>query len=69
MRSGHLELLDGEGRLVAPVPAALLSQVALPGKGEVDLQFIDDDTGAGEREDETLVEMRLYVPVGHVFKG
>ena len=69
MRAGHLELLDTERRLVAPIPAAALSQVALPGKGELDLQFLDDDGTAGEREDEVLVEMRLFVPAGHSLPG
>lgn len=69
VRAGHLELLDTERRLVAPIPAAALSQVALPGKGELDLQFLDDDGTAGEREDEVLVEMRLYVPAGHSLPG
>ena len=54
----------GIGRLVASIPLAAISQAAHPGKGEVDIQLMDEDTV--ERDDEVLVEMRLYVPPSHV---
>jgi hypothetical protein len=70
VRYGQLELIDSDSRMVAPIPVSSLSQVALPGKGEVDLQFLDDeDAGLGEREDEVLVEMRLFVPDAHQLAG
>ncbi len=37
-----------------------ISQSAAPAKNELEIQFKTDDTGA--RDDEQLVEMRLYVP-------
>ena len=40
-----LEFLNDENRLVVGLPMSNISQVALPGKGEVDVQFFDDDTG------------------------
>ncbi|GLE06607.1 hypothetical protein PINS_up016001 [Pythium insidiosum] len=45
---------------VLEIPLELVSQCALPGKNEVELQFHEDDTVAGDEE--TLVEMRLYLP-------
>ena len=45
----------------------LKPQAALPGKSEIELQFMDDDTL--EREDEALVEMRLYVAPEHELAG
>ena len=41
---------------------ANISQCAVPSKNEVELQFHEDDTVSGDQE--TLVEMRLYVPPG-----
>uniref|UniRef100_A0AAV1TV95 FACT complex subunit SSRP1 n=1 Tax=Peronospora matthiolae TaxID=2874970 RepID=A0AAV1TV95_9STRA len=45
---------------VMELPLEQISQCALPGKHEVELQFHEDDTVAGDEE--TLVEMRLYLP-------
>ncbi|CAK4069669.1 unnamed protein product [Aphanomyces euteiches] len=42
------------------LPLELIAQCAMPGKTEVELQFHEDDTVAGDEE--SLVEMRLYVP-------
>lgn len=42
------------------IPLELVSQCAVQGKTEVELQFHEDDTVAGDEE--TLVEMRLFVP-------
>ena len=42
---GNLELLDDENKLSATLPMASISQAALPGKGEVEILFFDDDTG------------------------
>ncbi|KAE9213899.1 hypothetical protein PF004_g15193 [Phytophthora fragariae] len=47
---------------VMELPLEQISQCALPGKNEVELQFHEDDTVAGDEE--TLVEMRLYLPPG-----
>ncbi|CAH0479152.1 unnamed protein product [Peronospora belbahrii] len=47
---------------VMELPLEQISQCALPGKHEVELQFHEDDTVAGDEE--TLVEMRLYLPPG-----
>ncbi|KAJ0402678.1 hypothetical protein ATCC90586_000832 [Pythium insidiosum] len=49
-----------EDASVLEIPLELVSQCALPGKNEVELQFHEDDTVAGDEE--TLVEMRLYLP-------
>lgn len=46
INGAQLELLDDAGKLVAPIPLKAVSQAALPGKGEVEVQFFDDDTGA-----------------------
>lgn len=45
---------------VLEIPLEQVSQCALPGKNEVELQFHEDDTVAGDEE--TLVEMRVYLP-------
>ncbi|KAF1326581.1 Fact complex subunit ssrp1, partial [Globisporangium splendens] len=47
---------------VLEIPLEQVSQCALPGKNEVELQFHEDDTVAGDEE--TLVEMRVYLPPG-----
>ncbi|DAZ94606.1 TPA: hypothetical protein N0F65_005369, partial [Lagenidium giganteum] len=47
---------------VLELPLELVAQCALPGKNEVELQFHEDDTVAGDEE--TLVEMRVYLPPG-----
>lgn len=47
---------------VLEIPLEHVSQCALPGKNEVELQFHEDDTVAGDEE--TLVEMRVYLPPG-----
>lgn len=67
VRDGNIELVDEDGTIVAPIPLASVSQAAIPARGEIELQFFDDDTV--EREDETLVEMRLYVPRGASIPG
>lgn len=45
INGAQLELLDDSGKLVAPIPLNAVSQAALPGKGEVEIQFFDDDAG------------------------
>lgn len=60
-------MLDASGRLVAPIPLSSVSQAAYPGKGDVLIQFFDEDTA--EREDECLIEMRLHVPAEHKLEG
>ncbi|RHY23385.1 hypothetical protein DYB32_009215 [Aphanomyces invadans] len=42
------------------LPLDLIAQCAMPAKNEVELQFHEDDTVAGDEE--SLVEMRLYIP-------
>jgi hypothetical protein len=46
LNGGQLELLDDGGKLVAPIPLTAVAQAALPGKNELEVQFMDDDTGA-----------------------
>lgn len=46
LNGGRLELLDDGGKVVAPIPLAQVSQAAMPGKNELEIQFFDDDTGA-----------------------
>jgi structure-specific recognition protein 1 len=57
---GFLHLLDDEGALIAPLPLSAVGMVPRPNKNEVEIQCIEDDTV--EKEDEVLVEMKLYVP-------
>lgn len=54
---------EGGGTLVASLPLESVAQAAAVGKGEVQVQFMDEDTV--EKEDEVLVEMRLFVPAEH----
>ncbi|GBG25109.1 FACT complex subunit SSRP1 [Hondaea fermentalgiana] len=54
--------LKYNGRIALDIPLQTLSQCAAPSKNEVELQFDVDDTG--QREDEVLIEMKLYVPPG-----
>jgi structure-specific recognition protein 1 len=57
----NLNFRDAKGSAsVLEIPLEQVSQCALPGKNEVELQFHEDDTVAGDEE--TLVEMRLYLP-------
>lgn len=59
----NLNFRDASGSAsVLELPLEQVSQCALPGKNEVELQFHEDDTVAGDEE--TLVEMRLYLPPG-----
>ena len=51
-----------QDRTAFEVPYSMVSQCAVPGKNEIELQFEDDDTGP--REDEMLVQMRFSVPAG-----
>lgn len=60
INGNNLELLDDVDSLIAPIPLTSIGLAAAPGKNEVEIQCIDDDTV--EREDECLVEMKLYVP-------
>ena len=53
----------GGGRLVAALPLSSVQAAAATGKGEVQVQFMDEDNV--EREDEVLVEMRLFVAAEH----
>ena len=59
---GFLHLLDDEGKLIAPVPLSSVGMAPKPAKSELELQCIEDDTV--EKDDEVLVEMKLYVPRG-----
>jgi hypothetical protein len=45
LAGAQLEFLDDAGKLVAPIPLSAISQAAQPGRGEVDVQFFDDDNG------------------------
>jgi structure-specific recognition protein 1 len=56
----NLNFRDKDDASILEIPLNLVSQCALPGKNEVELQFHEDDTVAGDEE--TLVEMRLYLP-------
>lgn len=47
------------------VPYNMISQCAVPGKNEIEIQFEDDDTGP--REDELLVQIRFSIPAGMTF--
>ena len=57
----------GGGGLVAPLPLSAIASAALPGKGDLEIQIAYDDVG--EKEDECLVEVRLYVPPGAALPG
>lgn len=52
---------------VMEIPYGSISQCAVPSKNEIELQFHEDDTVAGDEE--TLVEMRLYVPPNSEMEG
>mmetsp|Transcript_11268 Transcript_11268/g.14700 ORF Transcript_11268/g.14700 Transcript_11268/m.14700 type:complete len:736 (+) Transcript_11268:97-2304(+) len=52
--------LSLEGETMLEVPYSQVTQCAVPGKNEIELQFQDDDTGP--REDEALVGMRFHIP-------
>ena len=45
INGAQLEMLDDSGRVIAPIPLNQISQAALPGKNELEVQFFDDDTG------------------------
>lgn len=55
-----MQFVTPDSKLVLEIPRGEVSQCALPGKNEVEIQFLEDDTA--QKEDELLVEMRVYVP-------
>jgi structure-specific recognition protein 1 len=68
-----LEFLDIEkGAIIAPLPLSAVSHAAVikgrgDEKGEVEIQFFDADNV--DKEDEVLIEMKVYVPAGHKLLG
>lgn len=59
----NIQFHDSEGKVGATLPMAALTAAVQPGNNDVELQFTTDDTV--NRDDEALVEMRLWVPPGH----
>ncbi|OQR89448.1 FACT complex subunit SSRP1, partial [Thraustotheca clavata] len=59
-QGSNLNFMVQDQGIAMDLPLESISQCALPGKTEVELQFHEDDTIAGDEE--TLVEMRLYIP-------
>ncbi|EQC35505.1 hypothetical protein SDRG_07213 [Saprolegnia diclina VS20] len=59
-QGSNLNFMVQDHGIAMDLPLESISQCALPGKTEVELQFHEDDTIAGDEE--TLVEMRLYIP-------
>lgn len=63
MTNSQLEFKDASGSRAASLPLSALAQVMAPARHELELQLQEDDTV--EREDEALVEVRLYIPPSH----
>lgn len=61
--SSTMDLVDQRGRRMASLPLSAVAQVMAPTSHEIEVQLQEDDTL--EREDEALVEMRLFFPPGH----
>ncbi|RHY49210.1 hypothetical protein DYB30_005580 [Aphanomyces astaci] len=59
-QGSNLNFVVQDQGVAMDLPLDLIAQCAMPGKNEVELQFHEDDTVAGDEE--SLVEMRLYIP-------